>query len=135
MPLLVDAGVLYALIDRTDAWHARTVKYLKTSETTLLAPVTVLPEAAYLIRTRLGTREELRLIESFAKREVGVEPLTDADLSRAFAMMSRYPQLGFTDSTIVAMAERLALTTIATTDRRHFTVVRPRHVRQFTLVP
>jgi predicted nucleic acid-binding protein len=135
MPLLVDAGVLYALIDRTDAWHARTVKYLKTAETNLLAPVTVLPEAAYLIRTRLGTREELKLIESFAKREVGVEPLTDADLDRAFTVMSRYPLLGFTDSTIVAMAERLALTTIATTDRRHFTVVRPRHVRQFTLVP
>jgi uncharacterized protein len=135
MPLLVDAGVLYALVDRTDAWHARTVQYLKTSETNLLAPITVLPEAAYLIRKRLGAHEALKLIESFAKGEVGVEPLTDADLGRAFVVMSRYPQLGFTDSTIVAMAERLALTTIATTDRRHFAVVRPRHVRQFTLVP
>jgi predicted nucleic acid-binding protein len=135
MPLLVDAGVLYALVDRSDAWHVRAVDYVKTSNTNLLAPVTVLPEAAYLIRTRLGIREELKLIEGFVNGEVAFEPLSDGDLSRALAIMGKYPQLGFTASTIVAMAERLALTTIATTDRRHFKAVRPRHVRQFTLVP
>ena len=135
MPLLVDAGVLYALVDRSDAWHSRAVDYVKTSNTNLLAPVTVLPETAYLIRTRLGIREELKLIEGFVNGEVAVEPLSDGDLSRALAVMEKYPELGFTDSTIVAMAERLALTTIATTDRRHFKTVRPRHVRQFTLVP
>ena len=135
MPLLVDTGVLYALVDRSDAWHSRAVDYVKTSNTNLLAPVTVLPETAYLIRTRLGIREELKLIEGFVNGEVAVEPLSDGDLSRASAVMAKYPQLGFTDSTIVAMAERLALTTIATTDRRHFKTVRPRHVRQFTLVP
>lgn len=135
MPLLVDAGVLYALVDRSDAWHSRAVDYVRTSNTNLLAPVTVLPETAYLIRTRLGIREELKLIEGFVNGEVAVEPLSDGDLSRAWAVMAKYPELGFTDSTIVAMAERLALTTIATTDRRHFKTVRPRHVRQFTLVP
>jgi uncharacterized protein len=135
MPLLVDTGVLYALVDRSDAWHGRSVDYVKASRTTLLAPVTVLPEAAYLIRTRLGMREELKLIEGFVNGEVAIEPLSDSDMSRAFAVMAKYPELGFTDSTIVAMAERLALTTIATTDRRHFQTVRPRHARQFTLVP
>ena len=66
---------------------------------------------------------------------MAIEPLRHSDLNRALAVMAKYPELGFTDSTIVAMAERLALTTIATTDRRHFKTVRPRHVRQFTLVP
>jgi len=36
---------------------------------------------------------------------------------------------------IVAIAERLGLSTIATTDRRHFASVRPRHVAAFRLVP
>jgi predicted nucleic acid-binding protein len=135
MPLLVDAGVLYALVDRTDAWHARVVEYVKSSTTALLAPVTVLPEAAYLVRNRLGAREELKLIEGFVNGGVTIEPLKEADVGRAFAVMSRYPALGFTDATIVAIAERLALTTVATTDRRHFKTVRPRHVKQFTLVP
>lgn len=135
MPLLVDTGVLYAMVDRSDAWHERTVEYIEASRPALLVPITVLPEATYLVRTRLGVREELKLIEGFVNGGVAIEPLRDVDLSRAFAMMSRYPDLGFTDATIVAMAERLALTTLATTDRRHFGLVRPRHVKRFTLVP
>ncbi len=34
-----------------------------------------------------------------------------------------------------AIAERLGLTDVATLDRRHFTVVRPRHVDALTLLP
>ena len=135
MPLLVDAGVLYAMVDRTDAWHAPIVEYLKGLHSILLAPVTVLPEAAYLVRTRLGITEELKLIEGFVNGGVSIEPLKVTDLSRAHELMAKYPELGFTDSTIVATAERLALTTIATTDRRHFRIVRPAHIKQFTLVP
>ena len=135
MPLLLDAGVLYAMVDRKDAWHAPVVAYLKDTHPSLLAPVTILPEAAYLVRTRLGVHAELKLIEGFVNGEVAVEPLKAGDVNRAFEVMAKYPQLGFADSTIVAMAERLALSTIATTDRRHFRVVRPSHVKQFTLVP
>jgi predicted nucleic acid-binding protein len=135
VPLLVDAGVLYAMADRSDAWHAPIVEYLQVHGSNLLAPVTVLPEAAYLVATRLGAAAERKLIESFARGEVAIEPLKDADLTRALEVMGRYPLLGFTDSTLVAMAERLALTTIATTDRRHFALVRPAHVKRFVLVP
>lgn len=135
MPLLVDAGVLYAMVDRTDAWHTPVVKYVRELGASLLAPVTVLPEVAYLVRTRLGESEELKLIEGFVNGGVAIEPLKAVDVSRAFRLMARYPQLGFTDSTVVAIAERLALTTIATTDRRHFGLVRPTHLKEFTLVP
>lgn len=34
-----------------------------------------------------------------------------------------------------SVAERLGVTTVATVDRRDFTVVRPAHVDAFTLVP
>jgi hypothetical protein len=135
MPLLVDTGVLYALVDRTDAWHAPAVEYLKRIRPTLLVPVTVIPEAAYLVRTRLGAREESALIKGFLDGGIAVEPLRDPDITRAAALMGKYPDLGFTDCTVVAMAERLALTTIATTDRRHFGVVQPRHATRFALVP
>ena len=136
MPLLVDAGVLYAMVDRHDAWHAPVVEYLKElGGASLLAPVTIVPEVAYLVRTRLGGAAELKLIEGFVNGGVAIEPLKAVDLSRAFELMAKYPQLGFADSTVVAMAERLVLTTIATPDRRHFRIVRPAHVKQFTLVP
>lgn len=43
--------------------------------------------------------------------------------------------LGTTDASVIALAERLDINEIATLDRRHFTVVRPRHVDAFTLLP
>ena len=135
MPLLLDAGVLYAMVDRRDAWHAPVVEYLKAFGGTLLAPMTVLPEAAHLVRTRLGESAERKLINGFVNGGVAIEPLKAADLTRSYELMAKYPQLGFADSSVVAMAERLGLDTIATTDRRHFTLVRPVHIKHFTLVP
>ena len=43
--------------------------------------------------------------------------------------------LGTTDAAVVAVAERLGITEIATLDRRHFHAVRPRHAGGFTLLP
>jgi uncharacterized protein len=43
--------------------------------------------------------------------------------------------LGIVDAAVVAIAERLQLTEIATLDHRHFTVVRPRHTAAFVLLP
>lgn len=43
--------------------------------------------------------------------------------------------LGSVDASVVAVVGRLGVTTVMTIDRRHFTVVRPRHVDAFTLLP
>jgi predicted nucleic acid-binding protein len=41
--------------------------------------------------------------------------------------------LALVDAAVVAAAERLGAAAIATTDRRHFSVVRPLHVAAFEL--
>lgn len=135
MPLLVDTGVLYALADRRDAWHERVRRYLETTPQALLAPVTVLPEVAYLLRHRIGAKAERAFVASIAKGEVAVEGLTVRDWARTEALMSVYDILGLVDASVVAIAERLKLSTLATTDRRDFTIVRPVHVERFRLVP
>jgi predicted nucleic acid-binding protein len=43
--------------------------------------------------------------------------------------------LGTTDAAVVAVAERLRVSEVATLDHRHFRVVRPRHIPAFTLLP
>ena len=43
--------------------------------------------------------------------------------------------LGTTDAAVIAVAERLNITEIATLDHRHFRAVRPRHSNAFTLLP
>ena len=43
--------------------------------------------------------------------------------------------LGTTDASVIAVAERLGVSEVATLDRRHFSAVRPSHVDHFTLLP
>jgi uncharacterized protein len=135
MALLVDTGVLYALADEDDEWHERAVGWLDALREPLAVPVTVLPEVCYLLHTRLGATAERRFMESVAEGELPVEPLAKADWGRIVALLAAYPDLGFVDVSIVAMAERLGVRTLATTDRRHFRIVRPARGGRFTLVP
>lgn len=135
MPLLVDTGVLYALADSSDAWHDRVRAFLSDDDEILLAPVTILAEVTYLLHTRLGSKAERAFVRSLAKGEIDIEPLRDTDLLRAEAILDRYPEIGFVDASVVAVAERLKLRRIATTDRRHFSSVRPAHVAALDLVP
>jgi predicted nucleic acid-binding protein len=135
VPLLVDTGVLYALADRKDRWHRRCVELQQTARERLLVPVCVVPEVTYLLHTRLGAAAESAFVRALVARELDIEPLRDSDLQRADALLSRYPEIGFVDATIVAVAERLKLTRLATTDRGHFARIVPAHVAAFELLP
>ena len=135
MPLLVDTGILFALADTSDAWHGKTRKFLASRHETLLIPVTVLPEAAYLLHDRIGSHAERALVRSVADGELAVEEIRGHDWLRIEELMGEYEEIGLVDASVVAVAERLKLHVIATTDRRHFGAVRPKHVERFTLVP
>jgi hypothetical protein len=135
MPLLVDTGVWYALADRRDAWHARVRALFESNHEPLLAPVTVLPEVTYLLATRLGAHAERAFVHAIVHGELTIEHVTIVDGRRALAITTEHPDLGFVDATIVAIAERLKVSVIATTDRRHFASIKPRHAERLTLVP
>jgi len=133
--LLLDTGAIYALADADDAWHIPMRNFLKEQRQSLLVPVTVIPEAAYLIRKRLGPPVETRFADSLAAGEIAVENLTLADLERSAQLLRTYEFLGFVDASIVSVAERLKLRALVTTDRRDFGRVRPNHVAAFRLLP
>jgi len=135
MAILVDTGILYALADADDRWHQAANAWLEDVSELLIVSVTALPEVASLLHTRLGAAAELAFVQSLAGGELEVEDLRRADLVRSAEVMRRYPEIGLVDASIVAMAERLKIETIATTDRRHFESIRPKHTKAFTLVP
>src|SRR5918994_1363602 len=109
MSLLLDTGVLYALADADDAWHARCRDYLARAREALIVPVTVLPEVTYLLRDRLGPREERAFVGALARDPLRVEATTRADFERCLGLLETYPQIGFVDASVVAIAERLRL--------------------------
>ncbi len=138
MPLIIiDTGIIYAMADRDDAWHERVVAYLKTQKDTLIVPITVLPEACYLLNSYLGKEVERSFISSLLHGEMTVEGLTAEDLRQTSNLLQRYADvnIGFVDATVVAIAERLKIHRILTTDRRHFSLIRPRHSPLFELLP
>jgi predicted nucleic acid-binding protein len=76
-------------------------------------------------------------MRSVRRGEVRIETLSQADLTRTVAVMEQYQdaRLRFVDASLVAVAERLRVREILTTDRRHFSLVRPRHCANFALRP
>lgn len=137
MTILADTGALYALADADDRWHPRVVEWWRGNVAPILVPVTVLPEVTYLLQTRIGPAAEEAFVRAVAEGEFTTEPLEQEDVVRAADLLDRYADLplGFVDATIAAMAERLGSRTLLTTDRRHFSVVKPRTARTYTLVP
>jgi predicted nucleic acid-binding protein len=135
--VLADTGAIYALIDASDAWHERVVAWWQQSRADVILPATILPEVSYLLQARIGEHAEQAFVRSIADGELVVESLEESDYPRIADIMRAYSDfpLGFVDASVVAMAERLEARMVLTTDRRHFGVVRPRHVRALTLVP
>lgn len=132
---LFDSGVIYAALDRADAWHQRAAEAIRRCRRPPLLPVTTLAEICYFARKMLGGDVERAFVGDVADGAFEVEELTESDLTRSVELMSAYPDIGLVDASIVAMAERLGIETIATVDRRHFASIRPRHVAGFTLIP
>jgi uncharacterized protein len=97
----------------------------------------VITEVAYLIAARLGVGAEVRFLGDVAAGAFAVEPVDPTDWLRIAELVSRYRDLplGTVDASVIATAERLGIREVATVDRRHFSVVRPRHTPAFVLLP
>ncbi|KAA8969200.1 MAG: PIN domain-containing protein [Mycobacterium sp.] len=135
--IIVDAGPLYAYVDADDAHHVSSLELLQTHPGPLIVPTLVITEVVYLLNTRLGAEPEVRFLGDVAEGAFVVEPVAAGDWLRIAELVARYRDLAFgtVDASVVATAERLGISEIATVDRRHFTIVRPCHTEAFTLLP
>jgi predicted nucleic acid-binding protein len=135
--VIADTGPLYALVDRTDAWHERVITWWSKRARNVVVPSVVLPEVSYLLQTRIGSAAEQAFIQAVADGEFIIEPLEQEDIARAAELLREYADLplGFVDAAVVATAERLGTREILTTDRRRFGVVKPIHTKALVLVP
>jgi predicted nucleic acid-binding protein len=135
--LLVDTGVLVAAADTDDTHHEPCKALLEGDPGQLVTTAMVIAETAYLLDRQLGPRAEAALFASITDGNLTVENVGGDDWARIGELVSTYAdlRLGGTDASLVALAERLGVTTIASLNRRHFTVVRPRHIDVFELLP
>jgi len=138
--ILCDTGPLVAAALVDDQHHHACVELftgLHLAGRGLLVPATVVAEVGYLLEREAGPRVEAMFLVALANGDFQLVDLTPADCRRAAELVATYADLplGTTDATVIALAERLNVAEVATLDRRHFSVVRPRHVPAFALLP
>lgn len=138
--IVCDTGPLVAAALSNDSDHKACVELftaLHAARRELLVPATVVAEVGYLLAREAGARVESLFLRSLAEGDFTPVDLTGTDYTRMADLVSAYESLplGTTDASVIATAERLGLTDVATLDRRHFTVVRPKHVDALTLLP
>lgn len=134
--LLIDTGIFVSAADRNEPRHSDCATLLR-NRSDLAVTASVIPEAAWLIETRLGPAAEARFLTLVAGDRFTIVDLTAADYQRSIVLINTYTDLGlgFVDASIIAVAERLGHDTIATLNHRDFAVVRPTHRDAFQLVP
>jgi len=127
MPVLLDTGFVYAVLNRTEKYHAASVEVARQTRDTMLLPTPVIVEVAYLLLRDVGPIAVAEFLESLAS----------TDMQRAAVVLRKYndAHIDLVDSLIVAIAERLNIRLILTLDQRHFRMFRPQHCAAFELLP
>ena len=137
MALILDTGPLYASLDRSDQDHVACRALIEAADEPLVIPAPVLVEVDYWIGQRLTPGALVALLADVEAGAYVVADLTRADYARVRELCDRYADadIGFVDAAVLAVVERLGEPKLATLDRRHFGLLRPRHVDALELLP
>lgn len=133
--VLVDAGPLVAVLDRSDPHHAVCLETLQTIRDPLVTVWPAMTEAMYLLR--FSWDAQAALWEMLETNALGLLSLDRADISRIKELMRQYRDLpmDLADAALVRVAEREKLRRIFTVDRRDFEVYRPARLGRFSILP
>jgi uncharacterized protein len=131
--LICDTGALLDYLETSAADHRAFRKAIDDSRTRYV-PALVLAEVDYFLREE--RRAMAALMKDLSRGAFTFAPATLPQLMRAMEIDRQYPdlELGLVDASLVALAEQLKITRIATRDVKHFSAVRLQNGRAFELV-
>jgi predicted nucleic acid-binding protein len=137
LALVLDTSVLLAGLDAADPDHGPCAELIDEASENLIVPVLVLAELDYWCQERLTADVWLAFLEDVLAGAYSVESPTFGDLERCHELQMTYADLrvGVVDASVLALAERLRETKLATLDHRHFATMRPRHIEALELLP
>jgi predicted nucleic acid-binding protein len=137
--ILVDTSFLVSLINPREERHADCARVATqiVSHKQWIVPQTVLTETTYMLDKWLGHHVMRSFVARMNRSDWDIRPIQASDLQRCEELLEQYAdsRLDFVDSTLVALSEQLDIDTILTLDRRHFYMIRPKHIPHFTILP
>lgn len=136
MILADTSGILPIFLPREPA-RPRVLEFLASHREPLRMPTPCVGEIGHFFGRMGDSTGEARFLRAVAHGDLVAEDPVAADYLRAAELVEQYAgfPLGAVDALVVAIAERLNVTSVMTLDRRHFGAIRPRHCPAFTLVP
>ena len=120
--IVADTSALLAFLNQKDQ-HYKAVNQAFLGEPIIIVPVAVLSELAYMVESRLGPYSMANFLDNCQNGKFSLE-WRETDLPRIQELMRQYADLplGFADAAVITLAENIGR--VATTDRRHFNIVR-----------
>ena len=102
-----------------------------------MVPQLVLVEVAYLIGRDVGIPTVVRFLKGTPASRFELIEATAQDIERIAQILGKYAdrKVDFVDASVMAIAERLNITTVLTIDQRDFSLFRPLHGSGFILRP
>ena len=124
--IVADTGAVYALVDSRDRNYRILRALFESDPDAWVLPWAILPEVDYLVGKRLGAKVEETFLGDLADGRFAVAWGDEGDLVEALRICRRHRalNLGLVDAVVMAVAERLEATAIATLDVRDFGAVK-----------
>jgi predicted nucleic acid-binding protein len=124
-------------MDRRSRAYSAVASVIDTPTNEIVIPASAIPEASYVIGSRLGHTALRLFITDLIMLSPLIENLIFTDYERIAEVLNTYAdlRLDFVDASILAIAERLNIRHILTLDRRDFNMLRPRHCAYLELSP
>lgn len=134
--VIADSGFVVALINSSDNRHTD-VSPVYQQYSRILLPQLVLVEVAYLVGRDAGIATVVKFLKGLPASRFEIVDAIDLDIERTALILEQYAdsKVDFVDASIMAIAERLNISTVLTIDQRDFRLFRPSHCQSFTLQP
>ena len=107
---MADTGAVLALLDAGEDHHGMLREIYDEQPGSWILPWAILPEVDYLVATHLGGKARAAFLRDLAAAD---------RIHRKYRTLN----LGLVDAAVIALAERLKASAIATLDVRHFGAV------------
>jgi predicted nucleic acid-binding protein len=137
MTVLFDTSFLLAVAFERDQNHFVAAAAMREIKTTRLVVEPVVVEVFFMMTARLSYDRAIRLFQLLQTPAFQIISLTFDDRQRMIELMQRYrdAQLDIADVAQIAVAERMGVSRIYTFDKRDFSLVTPRHISHFEIIP
>ncbi len=133
--VIIDAGPLVALFDRSEPLHQVCRNALLQLRSPLITTWPALTEAFYFLKGwKSGQRELWDFIRSGGLR---IDDIPGERCSRLRELMEKYADrpMDLADASVVVVSELHKVKTIFTLDRTDFSVYRPKHTPHYKIIP